>query len=585
MEPKTLPAPPSQNAADTVRQILRTLGGIEIALIQTVMRALFKHDAGFSLLPPQKLDALKEYTALAVGHAAILTAPPLLFGRFIDALTRQDGAAAFAVFAGFALATAGAELAKRALGRQIRTLSREWELEMQMRLLNTFQALTPGQSERFKPGDVALKFFRDAANLGDFWRSFYPQFVCAGSMAVFATLGIMGKNTGVAVLFLVLITLSLLPNLKWRKTFGRLRRILRRFNDSALNRVFEAMHILPYLKSLAAETPYSDETRGKLRRFNMLNRRHDRAEVDFEAASQLALAGGQAAILVVSMLMALDGEITAGDVAAFNTLFLAMHTSLVGIFKLLPNLENVRESVRSVDELFNAPGVELAPERPASIPAAADIAASGVCFTYPGGKKPVLKNFSVTIPGGSIVGVTGENGAGKTTLLKLLTGTLFPDRGKITVGGVDLAQCALPMFRARIASVFQESLLITGTIRDNITLKDPRYTAADLRYALELSGADSLAARMPEGLDHRIGFDGGGLSGGERQKVAIARALIRRPDILIFDEVTNHLDYESRLKMRDLLTRLKGKCTVLLVSHDPELVRHCDYELKLTPEK
>ena len=140
-------------------------------------------------------------------------------------------------------------------------------------------------------------------------------------------------------------------------------------------------------------------------------------------------------------------------------------------------------------------------------------------------------------------------------------------------------------FRRRIASVFQESLLITGTIRDNITLKDDGYTDAELRRALELSGADALVARLPEGLEHRIGFDGGGLSGGERQKLAIARALIRRPDILIFDEVTNHLDYESRLKMRDMLTRLRGKCTVLLVSHDPELIKLCDRELHLAMEK
>jgi ABC-type multidrug transport system fused ATPase/permease subunit len=92
-----------------------------------------------------------------------------------------------------------------------------------------------------------------------------------------------------------------------------------------------------------------------------------------------------------------------------------------------------------------------------------------------------------------------------------------------------------------------------------------------------------LVARMPEGLDHRIGFnDGGGLSGGERQKLAIARALIRRPDILIFDEVTNHLDYESRLRMRDLLSRLRGKTTVLLVSHDPGLIKLCDMEIRLS---
>lgn len=130
-------------------------------------------------------------------------------------------------------------------------------------------------------------------------------------------------------------------------------------------------------------------------------------------------------------------------------------------------------------------------------------------------------------------------------------------------------------------------MLVTGTIRDNITLKNDRCTDAEIAEAARLAGADNLIARL--GLDHKIGAEGGGLSGGERQKLAIARALIRKPDILIFDEVTNHLDYESRIKMRDLVAEMHGKTTVLLVSHDPELVKLCDQEINLDnvkePEK
>ena len=379
------------------------------------------------------------------------------------------------------------------------------------------------------------------------------------------------------------IPLMFLPNLKWRDTFRKLRQKLRDFNDSVLNRVFEAMHIMPYLKSLAAEAPYSDETRERLQNYNLLNSEHDRAEIDFETASQLALFAGQVTILVVSGIMATEDKITGGDVVTFNTLFLSMLTSLHGIFKLLPNLENVRESLRSVNELLTDDAVEDVDSGVVVNDAGGDIKAENVRFAYPGSKREILRGFSCRIPGGSIVGVTGENGAGKTTLLKLLTGTLFPAAGSISVGGVDLKNCRLAAFRARIASVFQETLLITGTIRDNITLKDDRHSSADIDRALKLSGADALVARMPDGLAHRIGFnDGGGLSGGERQKLAIARALIRRPEILIFDEVTNHLDYESRLKMRDLLSELRGNTTVLLVSHDPELIKLCDMEIHLS---
>ena len=136
-------------------------------------------------------------------------------------------------------------------------------------------------------------------------------------------------------------------------------------------------------------------------------------------------------------------------------------------------------------------------------------------------------------------------------------------------------------FRKRVAAVFQDSLLITGTIRDNITLKNSTYTEDAITEALQLSGADALVERLPDGLNHKIGVEGGGLSGGERQKIAIARALIRKPDILIFDEVTNHLDYESRMRMKTLLQRLRGRTTVLLVSHDPEILALCEQEIHL----
>ena len=156
-----------------------------------------------------------------------------------------------------------------------------------------------------------------------------------------------------------------------------------------------------------------------------------------------------------------------------------------------------------------------------------------------------------------------------------------PTGGRILIGNDNLRDFKKVSFRSKIAYVFQDSLLITGTLLDNITLKNPCYTKSDISRVLTLSGADSVVARMPECLNHKVGFDGSDLSGGERQKIVIARALIRQPEILIFDEVTNHLDYTSRLKMRDLIISLRGRVTVLMVSHDPELTALCDQEINL----
>jgi len=521
------------------------------------------------------------YTAFAVGHSALLVAIPLLLGRVVDTLVA--GEAPYRSFGCLAATALAALVLDQALKRAIRRLSRKWELELQLRLLKVFQALPPGRSDRFPPGEAALKFFRDAVTLGEFLRSFYPQLLGAACAALFALAAAVCKSRIIAVLFLVFIPLLAFPSLVWRGVFKRLRHSLRRFNDSAMNKVFECMHILPYLRSLAADAPYARRTRGQLGRYCKLNLKHDRAEVGFEGANRAVLFLGEYTILAVSCVLAYRKSIPVGDVVVFQALFLSVLNSLDGVFRLLPNLANVRESRDSVNELLAAPEAEDTEGGKIVYSATGNIVAENVTFAYPGGDRKILDDFSITIPGGSIVGVTGENGAGKTTLLKLLTGYLAPTDGKIAVGGDDLCKRNLRAFRECVASVFQESLLITGTLKDNITLCDERYEAADIRRALELSGADTLVSRMPEKLAHRIEFnDGGGLSGGERQKLAIARALIRRPDILIFDEVTNHLDYESRLKMRDLLSQLRGNTTVLLVSHDPELIKLCDMEIHLS---
>ena len=527
-----------------------------------------------------KRRSVAVYTVLSVMRSALLVAVPLLLGRVVDALVSRTQP--YRIFLCLlAVALAGAVL-EWLLRRMVLRISRDAERELQLRLLAKFQSLAPGKSGRTPPGETALKFFRDVPILGEFLRSFYPQLLGAACAVAFSLAAALNKSFVIAGLFLVFIPLLMLPSLTWRGRFRRLRQSLRRFNDLSVNKVFECMHVFAYLKSLAADSPYFRRTGELLRRGTSLNRRHDRADADFEHANRAVLFLGEYTVLAVSCVLAYKGKIPVGDVVVFQALFLAVLNALAGVFRLLPNLENVRESLRSVNELLTDDAVEDV-DSGVIVNAAGDIRAENVFFSYPGGKREILRGFSASIPGGSVVGVTGENGAGKTTLLKLLTGALAPSSGSVSVGGVDLKHCKLAAFRSQVASVFQETLLITGTIRDNITLKDDRYSSADIDRALKLSGADALVARVEEGLAHRIGFnDGGGLSGGERQKLAIARALIRRPKILIFDEVTNHLDYESRLKMRDLLAQLRGNTTVLLVSHDPELIKLCDMEIHLS---
>ena len=377
---------------------------------------------------------------------------------------------------------------------------------------------------------------------------------------------------------MLIMGLTLFP---FRKKFSRNNNAIRRMYDQSINKIFEFIHIYPFLKSMAANIPFAELPYSRFAKFRQINNFSDFTNIRFELYNRLILFSGEVCILGVAGYFAWKKVITVGEVVFFQVLFLSVLNAFSSLFQLLPMRENIREAKQSIEELHKYGEVEDCNTGKEFTRFTGDIIAENISFHYPDSERMIFDNFTCRISPGSIVAVTGVNGQGKTTLFKLLTGYLEPTAGKILIGNENLLIFNKVSFRSKIAYVFQDSLLITGTLQDNITLKNPCYTKSDIARALTRSGADSVVARMPEGLNHKIGFDGSDLSGGERQKIAIARALIRNPEILIFDEVTNHLDYTSRLKMRDLIISLRGRVTVLLVSHDPELTALCDQEINL----
>jgi ATP-binding cassette, subfamily C, bacterial len=192
---------------------------------------------------------------------------------------------------------------------------------------------------------------------------------------------------------------------------------------------------------------------------------------------------------------------------------------------------------------------------------------SGVRFAY--GDKPVLEGADLVVPAGEIAVLTGASGAGKTTLVDLALGLHRPQAGRILVDGVDLAEVDLQAWRALVGYVPQELVLFHGTVRENLTLGDGAHDARDVEEALRLAGADRFVAELPEGLETVVGTKGARLSGGQRQRIALARALLRRPRLLILDEVTSALDPASERAICANVAALRGRATVLAVTHRP----------------
>lgn len=199
---------------------------------------------------------------------------------------------------------------------------------------------------------------------------------------------------------------------------------------------------------------------------------------------------------------------------------------------------------------------------------------AGVSFAHAGA--PTLVDVSLTVPFGAVVALVGPSGAGKTTLADLLLGLNRPDKGAVLVDGVALDTVDLASWRCEIGFVPQEVWLLHDTVRRNVTLGDPAIDDGQVRAALDAAGVGDVIDALPDGLDTVVGERGSRFSGGQRQRLAIARALARRPRLLVLDEPTSALDAESEAALCRTVAALGGAVTVLVISHRPALVDIAD---------
>jgi len=270
--------------------------------------------------------------------------------------------------------------------------------------------------------------------------------------------------------------------------------------------------------------------------------------------------------------------------------YLVAHGShLVG--NLFTSTPYVREAAELLAEVpaddRTAALAGTAPARRSPAAAAAEppppprLEAHDLSFRWPGQERPVLHGLTADAAPGEQLGIVGPNGCGKSTFLALVVGALEPDRGTVKLDGVDAAEW-LARHAAFLGYVGPEACLVAGTIRQNLCYGLERATNdGELLDALERAGFGDLSRRLPGGLDQMVREDGGGLSSGEKQKLALARALLRRPALLLLDEPTANVDERSEAEMVDTLLALRERCTVVLVSHEPRVLRHASRRLAM----
>lgn len=281
------------------------------------------------------------------------------------------------------------------------------------------------------------------------------------------------------------------------------------------------------------------------------------------------------AILLFGAQAVMDGSLTIGELVAFNMIAAQVAQPVLRLSQIWQDFQQVQISTARLGDILNMPTEPMPAQQLQLPPPRGQIEFRNVTFSYAIGRSPALKQVSLRIQPGEVIGIVGPSGSGKSTLAKLVQRFYVAEEGQILIDDFDISQVNPAWLRGHIGVVLQENLLFNRSIHDNIALADPSMPRAQVAALARLAGADGFISRLPQGYDTILEERGANLSGGQRQRIAIARALTTNPRILIFDEATSALDYESEQIIQSNMQQIVRNRTVLIIAHRLAAVRHC----------
>jgi subfamily B ATP-binding cassette protein HlyB/CyaB len=372
-----------------------------------------------------------------------------------------------------------------------------------------------------------------------------------------------------AIPFYILLAVIITPILRAR--------LHEKFNRGAENQAFlvESINGIETLKASAVEPQNQRRWEEQLAAYVRASFR----------ASNLGNISGQTAsfinklttllILWIGARLVIQGELSVGQLVAFNMLAGRVSSPILRLVQLWQDFQQAGISVQRLGDILNVkPEPAYSPGRSSLPKLEGRVCFESVRFRYRPDGPEVLRNISLQINPGEVIGIAGRSGSGKSTLTKLIQRLYIPESGRVLVDGVDLAMVDTVWLRHNIGVVLQENFLFNRSVRENIALADPAMPMERVIHAAKLAGAHEFILELPEGYDTVVGEHGSNLSGGQRQRIAIARALITNPRILIFDEATSALDYESEAIIHQNMRYICKDRTVFIIAHRLSAVRN-----------
>ena len=484
-----------------------------------------------------------------------------------DALLGGDLAALVRVVGLFAFATAASFGLNVASGLRYTRASAEILFDMRLDVYRHLQRLSPRYYARTPLGDIMSRLNNDVSEIQRVLSDAALSWV--GNVAFLAgTVGmLLWLDWRLFLAAAAFLPLAALAMVRYRRRLEERVRVMR--ERSAEIGAF-LIETLRGAKLVAASNAQEREAA----RFRRRNDGFVRALLAMQRLRYLAgglpgllLSVSAAAVFLYGGARVVDGDVTLGTFTAFMAYQMRLIGPVQGLMGIYAGLATARVSLRRVHELLDEPVEVAEAERPVRMTRVrGSVVFEDVSFGH-GRGGPVLEGFGLEVAPGEVLALAGPSGSGKSTVAALLARHVDPDRGRVLLDGVDIRAVRLADLRAQVAVVDQDPFLFNATILENVRYAKPGADESAVAEALERAGLTDFVASLPDGVGTEVGEHGQALSAGERQRIAVARALVADPAVLVLDEATGHLDPAAQAHViRAYAEAMRGRTTIL-VSH------------------
>jgi ATP-binding cassette subfamily B protein len=431
--------------------------------------------------------------------------------------------------------------------------------------------------DRNKAGVLVARMTADIESMAELVQWGLLQFIAAGMLLVFAFFVLLTLSWQLTIVALLVMPLLIAASIKFQRDSNKAYLTVRERVGANLSALQEGITTVRVIQAYAQEEETIEKFTKSNRELFQSHERSVRISTWYFALIEFGGVFASALMIGIGGWLVHRGDVTLGTVVAFTLLLSSLFDPVQQLSQLYNTVQSAGAALNKLFQILDAkPEVD---EHPAAValPEAGELRVDGVTFNYAGAVNPALNNVSITVGVGEKLALVGPTGAGKSTLAKLMARLYDPQSGVVSYGGVNLTMATMDSLRKRIVVVPQEGFLFNGTIRDNLRIARSDATDEQIDAAVAAIGATEHFATLPDGLDTEVRERGSRLSAGERQLVALARAALVDPRVLVLDEATSNLDPGTEAEVEQALERLMAGRTVIVVAHRLSTVKRADH--------